>query len=77
MLTMRVNESGSEQAVASHYEKINKNFSQLNDDVCRVAKSLNERLDIQRGDVVSVWSLNSYNWVKNYLKLFLLVLISF
>ncbi|CAG2179712.1 unnamed protein product, partial [Oppiella nova] len=42
---------------------ISKTYGELNDDVNRLAKGLTD-FGLKHGDVVGVWSTNSYNWVQ-------------
>ncbi|RWS18263.1 acyl-CoA synthetase-like protein, partial [Leptotrombidium deliense] len=54
---------GNRVAVVSHHEGISKTFSELNDEVNLLAAGLYNKLGVRRGDVVGLWSLNSYNWI--------------
>ena len=47
----------------SHHEGIKRTFSEINDDVNRIAKAMHEDLGLKHGDVVGLWSCNTYNWV--------------
>lgn len=50
-------------AVISVAENIKKTFTQLNQDVDKLAKSLVTLLHLKKGDVVTLWSANCYNWL--------------
>ncbi|CAG2105153.1 unnamed protein product [Medioppia subpectinata] len=54
---------GNNTAFVSEYENISKTFSQFNEDVNKLAKGLHD-LGLRRGDVVGVWSCNSYSWIQ-------------
>ncbi|KAI2798943.1 Acyl-CoA synthetase member 2 mitochondrial [Blomia tropicalis] len=47
----------------SHHEGIKRTFSEINDDVNRIAKAMHEDLGLKHGDVVGLWSCNTYNWI--------------
>ena len=49
-------------AFISEYENISKTYGDVNNDVNNLVKQL-YHLDLHRGDVVGIWSCNSYSWV--------------
>lgn len=49
--------------IISHHEGLKKTSTDLLNDSRRVANALHSKLGIQKGDVVGLWSLNTYNWV--------------
>ncbi|XP_054159206.1 putative acyl-CoA synthetase YngI [Oppia nitens] len=63
LLTQRAQTVSNNIAFISEYENISKTFSQLNEDVNRLAKGLYD-LGLRKGDVVGLWSCNSYAWVQ-------------
>ncbi|CAG2110220.1 unnamed protein product [Medioppia subpectinata] len=50
-------------AFVSEYENISKTYGELNNDVNKLAKGLLQ-FGIKRGDIIGIWSCNSYNWIK-------------
>ncbi|CAG2115072.1 unnamed protein product, partial [Medioppia subpectinata] len=63
LLTNKAQTVGNNTAFVSEYENISKTFSQFNEDVNKLAKGLHD-LGLRRGDVVGVWSCNSYSWIQ-------------
>ncbi|CAG2165242.1 unnamed protein product [Oppiella nova] len=61
LLSNRVQTDANKPAFVSEYENISKTYGELNDDVNRLAKGLID-LGLNRGDVVGLWSCNSYYW---------------
>ena len=50
-------------AVISSHQSISRTYSQLNDEVHRLAKSLHDMMGIKRGDVIGIWSANVYEYI--------------
>ena len=50
-------------AVYSAHEQIARTYQQLNDDVDRVANSLLNDFELKKGDVLALWSANSYAYI--------------
>ncbi|RWS06862.1 acyl-CoA synthetase-like protein [Dinothrombium tinctorium] len=63
LLQINAQKDGLKTAVASHHENIVKSFSELDADVTSLAAGLHHELGIRRGDVVGIWSFNTYNWI--------------
>ncbi|CAG2171539.1 unnamed protein product [Oppiella nova] len=77
LLTQRAQTESNRIAFVSEYENISKTYSQFEEDVNKLSKGL---LDLGlsqsvksmnsynklRGDVVGVWSCNSYPWVTTF-----------
>ncbi|XP_075587873.1 putative acyl-CoA synthetase YngI isoform X2 [Dermatophagoides farinae] len=49
--------------IISHHENIKKTISEFYQDVNRLSKAMYEHLNIKRGDVVGLWSCNTYDWI--------------
>ena len=58
-----INEKINQHMFISHHEGIRKTFTEFNNDVNRLTNALHQQLSLKRGDVIGVWSCNTYNWV--------------
>jgi len=62
-LDQQVAKTPDEIALVSHYEGIKKTFAEFNGDINRLSKGMVQKLGISKGDIVGVFSYNSYNWI--------------
>lgn len=53
----------TKHAIYSSHEQITKTYEELNNDVDKVANSLLNDFELKKGDVISLWSANSYNYI--------------
>ncbi|XP_027204182.2 putative acyl-CoA synthetase YngI [Dermatophagoides pteronyssinus] len=59
----RLKIENGQPVIISHHENIQKTFSEFYQDVNRLAKAMYEHIGIKRGDVVGLWSCNTYDWI--------------
>lgn len=50
-------------AIVSDHENISKTFKDVDNEIDKLANSLDDDLGLKKGDVVALWSANCYNWI--------------
>ncbi|KAI2798061.1 Acyl-CoA synthetase member 2 mitochondrial [Blomia tropicalis] len=56
------NDSGK-PIVISHHEGIQRTFTQMGEDVNRIMNAMVQDLGLVHGDVIGLWSCNTYDWI--------------